>query len=54
MISRIINNQEYDPSFSRMTIIPIYKTAKHKSPDDPAAFRPVALASTIWKTTEFI
>jgi hypothetical protein len=37
-----------------MTIIPIYKTNKNKSPDDPAAFRPVALASTIFKTVEFI
>ena len=54
MISRIINNKEYDCSFSTMTIIPIYKTNKNKSPDDPAAFRAVALASTIFKTVEFI
>ena len=56
MVNRIINNEDFDPSFCKMDIIPIFKkgSAKKLSPDSPKAFRPVALASTLLKLSETI
>ena len=51
---RIINNEEFDPLFARMNIIPIYKTGKKLSTDNPKAFRPVALAETLFKLVETV
>ena len=54
LVERIINNLEYHENFSKMTVIPIYKTAKRLPTDDPAAFRPVALGETIFKLAETV
>jgi len=54
LVERIINNLEYHENFSKMTIIPIYKSAKKLPTDDPAGFRPVALSETIFKLAESV
>ena len=54
LVERILNNLEYHKNFSKMTIIPIQKTAKRLPTDDPAAFRPVALSETIFKLSETV
>ena len=56
MVRNIINNKDFDPSFCKMDIVPIFKqrSAKKLSPDVPKAFRPVALASTLIKLNETI
>jgi hypothetical protein len=54
MISNILNNKDFDQSFCKMNIIPIYKSAKKLPPDQPKAFRAVALSLTLVKLTESV
>ena len=56
MVRNIINNKDFDSSFCKMDIIPIFKKGSNKklSPDSVKAFRPVALASTLLKLNETI
>jgi hypothetical protein len=35
MIERILNNHEYDDNFSKINIVPIYKTSKKLPTDNP-------------------
>ena len=56
MLNNIINNKDFDPSFCKMDIIPIFKkgSAKKLTTDTPKGFRPVALASNLLKLSETI
>ena len=56
MVYNIINNKDFDSSFCKMDIIPIFKqrSGKKLSPDSVKSFRPVALASNLLKLNETI
>ena len=56
MVYNVINNKDFDPSFCKMDVIPIFKqrSAKKLSTDSVKAFRPVCMASCLFKLCECI
>ena len=54
MVTRIINNEDFDDIFCSMKVVPVFKTAKRLPPDNCKAFRAICCGETLFKCCEFI